>query len=37
MSQFVLQPWVAEVGLKMQSILLSGLRAPDQKTDAIKK
>jgi hypothetical protein len=37
MSQFVLQPWVAEVGLKMQSILLSGLRAPDQKTKAIKR
>ena len=37
MSQFVLQPWVAEVGLKMQSILLSGLRAPDLKTSAIKK
>lgn len=32
----VLQPWVAEVGLKMQSILLSGLRAPDQHTTAIK-
>lgn len=37
MSQFVLQPWVATVGLKMQSILLSGLRAPDQKTVGIKK
>jgi hypothetical protein len=35
--RFVLQPWVARVGLKMQSILLSGLRAPDQKTVAIKK
>lgn len=35
--QFVLQPWVATVGLKMQSILLSGLRAPDVKTTAIKK
>lgn len=37
MSEFVLQPWVGTVGLKMQSILLSGLRAPDQKTVAIKK
>ena len=34
---FVLQPWVANVGLKMQSILLSGLRAPDAKTSAVKK
>lgn len=37
MSTFVLQPWVEQVGLKMQSILLSGLRAPDQKTVGIKK
>ena len=35
--RFVLQDWVAKVGLKMQSILLSGLRAPDQKTVGIKK
>lgn len=34
---FVLQSWVSNVGLKMQSILLSGLRAPDQKTKAVKK
>jgi hypothetical protein len=34
---FVLQPWVSTVGLKMQSILLSGLRAPDFKTNAVKK
>lgn len=34
---FVLQPWVSTVGLKMQSILLSGLRAPDAKTSAVKK
>ncbi len=34
---YVLQPWVAGVGCKMQSILLSGLRAPDQKTDNVKK
>lgn len=34
---FVLQPWVSEVGLKMQSILLSGLRAPDTKTSGVKK
>ena len=34
---FVLQDWVGFVGLKMQSILLSGLRAPDAKTKAIKK
>lgn len=37
MSLFVLQPWVATVGLKMQSILLSGLRAPDAKTSGVKK
>jgi len=36
MSEFVLQPWVADVGLKMQSILLSGLRAPDASTKAVK-
>lgn len=34
---FVLQPWVSEIGLKMQSILLSGLRAPDVHTSAVKK
>lgn len=34
---FVLQDWVAQVGCKMQSILISGLRAPDQKTKAVKK
>lgn len=34
---FVLQPWVSNVGCKMQSILLSGFRAPDQKTVAVKK
>ena len=34
---FVLQPWVSEVGLKLQSILLSGLRAPDIKTTGVKK
>ena len=33
----VLQNWVAEVGCKMQSILLSGFRAPDQKTKYAKK
>ncbi len=33
----VLQPWVMAMGWKMQSILLSGLRAPDVKTDATKK
>jgi len=33
----VLQNWVADVGLKMQSILLSGFRAPDQKTKYVKK
>ena len=33
----VLQPWVADVGMKMQSILLSGLRAPDHKTTATKR
>jgi hypothetical protein len=37
MGEFVLQPWVAGVGLKMQSILLSGFRAPDAKTSAVKK
>ena len=34
---FVLQSWTANVGLKMQSILLSGLRAPDSQTRAVKK
>lgn len=34
---FVLQSWVEEVGCKMQSILLSGLRAPDAPTQATKK
>lgn len=33
----VLQEWVAKVGCKMQSILLSGFRAPDQQTVAVKK
>jgi hypothetical protein len=37
MSEFVLQAWVSDVGLKMQSILLSGLRNPDHPTKAIKK
>jgi hypothetical protein len=37
MNEFVLQPWVATVGLKMQSILLSGFRAPDAKTQFVKK
>jgi hypothetical protein len=32
----VLQDWVNQVGLKMQSILLSGFRAPDQNTKAVK-
>ena len=34
---FVLQEWVSRVGCKMQSILLSGFRAPDQSTVAVKK
>ena len=34
---FVLQPWVAQVGMKMQSIMISGLRAPDAKTSGVKK
>ena len=34
---FVLQEWVSNVGCKMQSILISGFRAPDQKTVAVKK
>ena len=34
---FVLQEWVSGVGMKMQSILLSGLRAPDTKTSAVEK
>lgn len=34
---FVLQEWVAFVGLKMQSVLLSGLRAPDAHTLGVKK
>ena len=33
----VLLPWVMNIGWKMQSILLSGLRAPDAKTDATKR
>lgn len=33
----VLQAWVMQLGWKMQSILLSGLRAPDAKTDVTKK
>ncbi len=33
----VLQKWVGEVGCKMQSILLSGFRAPDQHTKKVKK
>ncbi len=33
---FVLQEWVSNVGCKMQSILLSGFRAPDQ-SKAVKK
>ena len=33
----VLQPWVAHVGMKMQSIMISGLRAPDVKTSGVKK
>lgn len=33
----VLQDWIANVGCKMQSILLSGFRAPDQHTVAVKK
>lgn len=37
MSEFVLQNWVSLVGLKMQSILLSGLRAPDAKAPNVKK
>lgn len=36
-NNFVLKPWVAGVGLKMQSILLSGLRAPDVKAPNVKK
>lgn len=33
----VLKPWVMAMPWKMQSILLSGLRAPDVKTDATKR
>lgn len=33
----VLADWVIEIGWKQQSILLSGLRAPDFKTSATKK
>lgn len=33
----VLLPWVGELPWKMQSILLSGLRAPDVRTDATKR
>lgn len=34
---FVLQDWISNVGYKMQSILLSGFRAPDQSTKGVKK
>lgn len=34
---FVLQDWVSNVGCKMQSILLSGFRAPDSKTIHVRK
>lgn len=37
MSTTVLLPWVTAMPWKMQSILLSGLRAPDVKTDATKR
>ncbi len=33
----VLQPWIDSIGMKMQSILLSGFRAPDQYTKKAKK
>lgn len=33
----VLLPWVMALPWKMQSILLSGLRAPDAETDATKR
>lgn len=33
----VLQVWVQKAPWKMQSILLSGLRAPDAKTEAVKQ
>ncbi len=33
----VLLPWVQAMPWKMQSILISGLRAPDFKTSAVKK
>lgn len=33
----VLQTWVQKAPWKMQSILLSGLRAPDAKTEAVKQ
>jgi len=36
-NMFVLQDWVKNVGCKMQSILLSGFRAPDQNTVAVKE
>lgn len=33
----VFQPWFAEMGWKMQSIFVNGLRAPDAKTSGVKK
>lgn len=33
----VFQPWFSQNGWKMQSIFVNGLRAPDQKTTAVKK
>jgi hypothetical protein len=33
----VFQPWFAEMGWKMQSIFVNGLRAPDMGTKGVKK
>src|ERR1700676_4514257 len=32
----VVQPWLTDSGLKMQSIFMNGLRAPDAKTKGVK-
>ena len=33
----VFQPWFTQNGWKMQSIFVNGLRAPDERTKAVKK
>jgi hypothetical protein len=35
-SEYVLQPWTKNIGLKLQSILISGMRGPDFRNESIK-